>query len=72
LLFSLRTYGELLVFARVFQPGKLGSELRLVWLSEKMELDLVSRAVGPFEGIANEDDTQQPIAAASEASAAPG
>jgi hypothetical protein len=43
----LRTYGDLLIFAEIDKLAHVQS-LRLMWLSEKKELDLVTRKVGPI------------------------
>ena len=42
----LRTYGDLLIFTKIDKEAHVQS-LRLLWLSEKKELDLVTRKVGP-------------------------
>lgn len=43
----LRSFGDLMIFTRVDQHGTEVQGLRLMWLSEKKELDLIARNVGP-------------------------
>lgn len=45
----LRNYGDLMIFAKITKSGDQLTGLRLLWLSETKELDLVPRDTGPMK-----------------------
>lgn len=46
----LRSYGDLMIFTRLDHEAEKFHGFRLMWLSEKKQLDLVPREVGPLKG----------------------
>lgn len=65
----LRTYGDLLIFTKIDKEAHAQS-LRLLWLSEKKELDLVTRKVGPITLAPSESIRQNEAASVPSAAAA--
>jgi hypothetical protein len=65
----LRTYGDLLIFTKIDKEAHVQS-LRLLWLSEKKELDLVTRKVGPITLAPSESIRQNEAASAPSAASA--
>lgn len=65
----LRSYGDLLIFTKIDKEARVQG-IRLMWLSEKKELDLVTRKVGPVTQSARQTITRNEAASAPRAASA--